>query len=351
MDRLPVEMIRCVLTMLDLTSLRNAALSCRFLFNTFKGAEVVITSEIVYQQIGFDVLPEAFLVNISSCLGRLSHSGESEFNIKIHEFFEILRRGRSAPAKWYLADALPLSQLHEKDRFFDQCAIWENEQLACVYDHLVRLIAKHHDVTWGYLEVPYIHKYFSSYAHAIVGSGLEKMYALSQASNYEQWHALLSCGGNPMQVYYSLGRSLRYSDRHAFRSVPLSHMSKLDKDEAIGTPFYDDPDRGPALMWEWIYRDHEARSLVANVDMRNHRQWAFPFWNESRLKDAGLLLNPNIPGRPHPSGEPELGQYTATRRLMFLKETQKDRRKIYQAGGRGWYDYHEHRSQPSRPGQ
>ncbi|KAI0451282.1 hypothetical protein F5B21DRAFT_516796 [Xylaria acuta] len=257
MDQLLIELIQCVLLCLDLNSLRNAALSCRFLFDTFRGAEVLITSKTLFQQIDYDVLPEAILVNKSW------RSDEP-----------LLRKGLEFAEN--VADALPLVQFHERSlMFFNRFAIWENEQLACVYDYLTRLIAKPFNYLLGYF----------------LGVGLEN--------------------GN-----------LRLPS-----STALSEMDEEVKKITIGVPFYDEPDPGLASMWEWIYRGWEARVLMAKPRIRTHRQWAFPFWNLSRLKNAGLLGDPDIPGLTHFYDELELREYSKKHRRKLLK------------GGSGRYGY------------
>lgn len=193
MDRLPLELLQRVLTHLDLKTLRNAALSCRTFFYAFKGAEEIITGQVLFRQINYDVLPEAILVNKTRHLAESSVSERIEFT-KVH-----LRRGEPPPSKWNLADALPLARFHEKvnylatqaaddaltrqprllatgesptcaeiyrferalyrfqlycnvvgrlypaeeldELFFEQFATWENEQLACIHEHLVRAVS------------------------------------------------------------------------------------------------------------------------------------------------------------------------------------------------------------------
>jgi hypothetical protein len=197
MEHLPTELIQRALAYLDLPSLRNAALSCRVLFNAFKGAERVTTSEILLREIDDDeVLPEAILVNESWHLSNSSVDEAIEFAKKN------LQGRKPARLQWNLTDALPLARFHTyvrclaakyshdalatksclvtpgdpfirsreifrferafyrfqlycnivgkrcpvedeelKDMFFGHFSAWENEQLACVQEFLVRLVA------------------------------------------------------------------------------------------------------------------------------------------------------------------------------------------------------------------
>lgn len=345
MDRLPLELLQRVLTHLDLKTLRNAALSCRTFFYAFKGAEEIITGQVLFRQINYDVLPEAILVNKTRHLAESSVSERIEFT-KVH-----LRRGEPPPSKWNLADALPLARFHEKvnylatqaaddaltrqprllatgesptcaeiyrferalyrfqlycnvvgrlypaeeldELFFEQFATWENEQLACIHEHLVRAVSipfnylVEHDVTWGYAMIPYIDGHSSEYAQEILAEGIEKIYKLVQPlSGYAQWHALLSRGDDrndePFYLPGFLAMGLEKGANPLIPPwVPLSEMDPEDKELVINRPFNKDPDPGPVSMWEWIYRDFEPGELVANPGMIIHRQWAFPFWDYS----------------------------------------------------------------------
>ncbi|KAI1421802.1 hypothetical protein F5Y12DRAFT_765979 [Xylaria sp. FL1777] len=409
MDQLPLELIQRLLSYLDLTSLRNAALSCRFLFNAFKAAETLITSKILFQQIDPSVLPEAILVNKSWCLGTPSVS-------KGLEFSESLKHRRPAPTKWGLVDALPLVRFHTKvsylatrfahyalekqprlleageldhkelcrferalyrfqlyrnlvgseyftdeelgSMFFDYFSTWENEQLVCTYEYLIGLVAKpfnyfvEHDIAWGYLRVRYIDYYESGYAQAILVDGLEKIYDLSQASDYEQLRALLSRGDDRFDEPFELGTFVGITLERALNPMSpqimsISEMNEDEKEVVIGEPFYKDPDPGPALMWEWMYRDHDPGCMVAYSHFISYRQWAFPFWNASRLRNTGLLGDPNIPGSARYS-ELELEEYNTADRLKYLEEMRDERTKIYYEGGRGCY-YHQDTSQVKWP--
>ncbi|KAI0537928.1 hypothetical protein GGR58DRAFT_501700 [Xylaria digitata] len=401
MDHLPLELLQRILIHLDLNALRNAALSCRIFFNAFKSAEELITGELLLRQIDYDVLPEAILADRSRRLGAPSLS-------KMSEFVEALKTREPAPTKWRLTYALSLAQFHEKvtylasqaarealekqpcllvagklpgptceemhrferalyryelfcnvigrdflgeddlwDMFFEWLSTWESEQLACIHEHLVRVVSRpfnylvEHDVTWGYLLVPYIHGHESEYAQELLAGGVERVYYLSRASDYTQRHALLSRGEGMFDEPFGVVGFLSYGLEKGANPllpplIPLSEMDEDDKKIVCGKPFYDDPDPGPASMWEWVYRDQEPGDLVANQGMTSQRQWAFPFWNLSRLQAAGLLGNPEIPG-PWSARDLEMDAYGTPERLALLEESRSERTKIWTAGGKGFY--------------
>ncbi|RYC65996.1 hypothetical protein CHU98_g262 [Xylaria longipes] len=406
-ELLPIELLQEVLTHLDLKTLRNAALSCRRFFNSFKCAETLITGEVLLRQIDYDVLPEAILVSKSWNLGKPSVSRE-----EICEFISNnLELREPAPTKWDLADALSLMQFHEKVsylaaqaaheafkneprltresaeptcaelcrferalyrfqlycnvlgglpltedeqfdplsfEFFDYFAPWENEQLVCIHDHFVRVVSRpfnylvEHGITWGYLQVDYIYAFISDQAQSILAEGIEKIYLLSQASGYMQWHALLSRGeernDEPLSLHGFLACGLEAGANPLIESwVPLGEMNEYDYGEVVEPPFYDDPDLGPETIWHLTYRYEEPGASVANPNMISSRKWAFPFWDFSRLQASGLLDPEMI--WPMSFGDPELDEYTSIDREEFLDDMRRERTKIWEAGGYGWYDH------------
>ncbi|KAI1377752.1 hypothetical protein F4677DRAFT_415410 [Hypoxylon crocopeplum] len=403
MENWPLELIQRMLAHLDLASLRNAALSCRTFLVAFNSAEVLITSEILLRQIDLDVLPEAILVHKSSLLGKPS----VDKGIKFANTY--LKSRTPAPSQWRLVDALPLERFHHfvnyfantlanealekqprllalgeqpkpsceeihrferalyrfqlycnvvgdvfpedldklRDMFFVHFAAWENEQLACIHEYLMRVVAKpfnylvDHDITWGYLGVLYICHHSSEYGQFIISRGLEMAYRLSTASTYQQWHALLSKGEERGCEPYTTGcflyRGFEVGPNISIMTYDsLSNLNEEDRRFVAGSPFYDDPDRGPVSMWEWVYRDQLLGFLVADDRMIRHWQWAYPFWNLSRLQSAALLGDPSISESTQHT-ELELDVYNTPERMESLEKSQRARARLWNSDGTGYW--------------
>lgn len=398
MDRFPLELLQRTLVHLDFKSLRNATLSCRRIFYAFRSIETLIAGEILLRQIDYDVLPEAILVNKSWSLGEPSVR-------KGLEFAKNLECREPAPTKWNLADALPLARFHKKvnylaiqaardalqkqprllamgepdaptreeicrferalyrfqlfcnvvgrlspvrggelhNMFFKHFATWENEQLACIHEHLVRVVSKpfnflvESDVTWGYLNVLYIATGSTDYAQEVLAQGIEKICRLSRATGYTRWHALLSRGEERGCEPLSLPGFLNNAFGGANPSLLLEFDESVEE-LALDQPFYSDPDPGPATMYEWMQRNRDG--LVADPGLRIHRVWAFPFWNYSRLEAAGLLEDPKLPGLWIES-YPGLDEFREPIRHSFLENMRRKRAEIWNAGGYGHYMFHD----------
>ncbi|KAI0448665.1 hypothetical protein F5B21DRAFT_496832 [Xylaria acuta] len=185
----------------------------------------------------------------------------------------------------------------------------------------------------------------SEYAQGILVGGIGIIYHLSQALGYARRHALLSHGEGRSDEPFGIVGFLSYGlERGANPLIPpliqLSEMGEDDKELVCSKPFYEDPDPAPASMWEWVYRNSEPGDLVADPGMITQRQWAFPFWDLSRVQTAGLLGDSEIPGPPSPR-DPELEVYKSPERLALLEEARKEQTKIRLNGGTSFYSSHD----------
>lgn len=194
--QLSVELKQMILSNIpDVLSLRSAALSCRTLYHTLINAETIITTRVLLNQVGIDVLPEAYITHEASRLKSYTKEPIQDF-IARH-----LSKRQPPPVSWTLCDAIPVAKLHacvsaltlqfvtatsmkspacgtrpatrtelsriERamyrfeifcnlfrsfddsaprlleqlwDTFFLNFSPWESEQLACVHDYLVQAV-------------------------------------------------------------------------------------------------------------------------------------------------------------------------------------------------------------------
>ncbi len=198
MERFPLELKQALLSsLLDVYSLRSAALCCSSFYHAFLSAEELITTQVVKNQLDAEVISEAVIA--------LQSSGQSWTRQGVLDFVDHhLRTRTTPPTSWTLSEALPLSNLHTnverftsefiaemlntssefayidapptwpvskkemnriqrtfyrfevycnlfhdsklfeaseiEDLFFSKFSYWENEQLACVHDYLFRVV-------------------------------------------------------------------------------------------------------------------------------------------------------------------------------------------------------------------
>jgi len=193
MEKLPTEVQQALLSAsTDVYSLRSLVLSCSTLYHCFKGTESLIIHQVLLNEIGISVLPEAVLALRSP---RRPPKYDKEFQ----NYFLVTRQ--IPPKTWKLSEAMHMSRtafyvqffaadfiervrykwpddvvfpsqaeterverafyrfeiyctmfrygqanyrfhISEQRRlFFSHFSPWENEQLACIHDYLARLVA------------------------------------------------------------------------------------------------------------------------------------------------------------------------------------------------------------------
>lgn len=191
-------------------------------------------------------------------------------------------------------------RFHENEKremYFEHYAAWENEQLACVYEYLLRRISIpfndliSHDRKWGKCNVGMCHDYYAPgqcRKKYILSSGLSFLQTLVSAQTYEERRQLL----NPYQVHDD---EFLYETLNTFRSesMPPQELKSADK------PFFQDNDTGPEETWRCVHRHwHRCRQhrLYFDTRMKHLRTCGFCCWDYARLRSWGVFGNgPNDP--------------------------------------------------------
>ncbi|KAI0162260.1 hypothetical protein GGR57DRAFT_498601 [Xylariaceae sp. FL1272] len=415
MRALPTEIKQQILQELDPVSLKNAALSGPDFYAAFKGAEQLIVKSSLLTCIDEEVVPEAarlqqtwalcpphqnqeaaieFVMQDNIGRGELPSQLKLIDAIAMVKFHKIVRALADSAARETLANEYHLTaygqsaianreEIHRFQRalyrfqlycnvvgevrhdrvfevaqwFFQFGSAIENEQLACIHDYIVRVVAEpfsklvDHSVDWGHQRVPYIDSYSSPYANAIMSKGLEVIYDFSQATERADPTDVLAAtaeygdlfdrrglGGIPL-VRQFLYDDLRYHgtsvDMMPFRNCTVSELA-LTEDYWIirGTDSYIEPDPGPEAIWTHLTRHMNINNVVNQRTLSAERYWAFPFWNYSRL-EAGQLLHRG------PSGiinfRIGLLQYYNPVRLYDLENLRSSRLQIWAVNGSGYY--------------
>lgn len=115
MDRLPPEIAQKIFFYIDdFNTLRAVVSTCRYLRAAFTSHEKLIATQVLLNQIDWDVLPEAVVVNESSRLGEYDPHKAKEFSERhlkhrMTSLNESTRRG--------LAEAMSIVRLHEIVKF------------------------------------------------------------------------------------------------------------------------------------------------------------------------------------------------------------------------------------------
>ncbi|KAK9434900.1 hypothetical protein VB005_09689 [Metarhizium brunneum] len=340
-ERLSVELLQMVLLELpDVSSLRAAALSCPLLYEVFLDAETTITTQVLLKQIDDSVLPEAELAFLSSSLHH-GPEPEYQHGL-VDFITQNLRQRPTPPRSWSLQKALQLERLHlcvseltqkfvhttlttypmtqgectatrlercrierafyrfeiycnlfrmlpeidvelpthiEKKRLFIACfAPWENEQLGCIHDFLVRAASPafndiaEHDIAWGAFRAEYDDKIDSPFIQHVLSRGLKKLLSIILAETYLERHRLLYSRGFPPATDNFLYEGLESANGHN-DNVFLESLSPTEEALLFQHSFFRDPDSGPRDAWKWAHLEESRAHWVYVEDRDNLRRW------------------------------------------------------------------------------
>ncbi|KAI1347768.1 hypothetical protein F5Y01DRAFT_307292 [Xylaria sp. FL0043] len=364
-ESLSVELVCMILSALpDVESLQTAVLSCPLFYSAFRAAETSVTTHVLFSQIDASVLPEAMAAIESSRLGAFKERCKRQRWDAARDFItRNLRKRPIPPDTWLLKRALPLGRLHscveelakqfaeatvsrgpaarcplsttnrERCRiqralyrfeiyckllceadwerriyhnqdilFFSNFSPWENEQLGCVHDFLVRAVSPafneivEHDIHWGAARVDYAQSMDAPRIQYVLSLGLKKLYEITRAETYEDRERILCSGGLPPQLIYFLYEGFRAATRK---------IVVYDTGVHVRPPYYHDQDSGPADVWRWAHYEESWWDWVYQKNRHNLRKWGYVMWD----------------------------------RFLCLHYSQELRRLISRRGGSGWWSW------------
>ncbi|KAH0592215.1 hypothetical protein MHUMG1_10071 [Metarhizium humberi] len=407
-ERLSVELLQMVLLELpDVSSLRAAALSCPLLYEVFLHAETTITTQVLLKQIDDSVLPEAELVFLSSSLHH-GPEPEYQHSL-VDFITQNLRQRPTPPSSWSLQKALQLERLHlcvseltqkfvhttlttypmtqsectatrlercrierafyrfeiycslfrmlpeiyaelpthiEQKRLFFACfAPWENEQLGCIHDFLVRAVSPafndiaEHDIAWGAFRVEYDDKIDSPFIQHLLSRGLKKLLSVILAETYLERHRLLYSRGCPPVTDNFLHEGLESANGHN-DNVSLESLSPREEALLFKHSFFRDPDSGPRDAWKWAHLEESRSHWVYVEDRDNIRRWGYVMWDRCRLDSVAILQKPwedtwistNVLLEEQEAAR-------QSRERAYMENSWEKREKMYRRGAVGWWSW------------
>ncbi|RYC56095.1 hypothetical protein CHU98_g10120 [Xylaria longipes] len=419
---LPVELLQMILGHLtDVPSLHTAVLSCSLFYRVFLTAEMTITRQVLFNQISVNVLPEAMIASESALLREYS---DSETRVVISNFVAQNLRQRPTPTRsWSLPKALRLGRLHfyveawaekfvevtltkkplkrsqrpvtyqeicriqralyrfeiycnlfrevldvnspvyneQESLYFARFASYENEQLGCIHDFLVRAITPgnfqvrwmllrsityekmlafndvaEHDVSWGAWNVDYIFGLDSPWAQYILSLGLQKLCEISSAETYEERYRALDATKCPSVTLSFLHEGFEIASERN-NDVFLEDLTPENETLHIKSPFFKDPDPGPLDAWRWAHLEETRSNWVYQEDRKELREWGYVIWDRVRLEAVGIFdgsWRDMVSARDLTLERQNIGREQA-----YMQNSWEKREEIRRAGGSGWWSW------------
>ncbi|GKZ64866.1 hypothetical protein AnigIFM50267_007020 [Aspergillus niger] len=366
LEELPVELLEAILAAApDITTLEAAAMTGPGLYNAFKGAEQFIVRPVVLRQFDPSLIHDVLATHASNkidhqsteqvetfmvpYLARDQHYFEASMNWRLSEALLIDRLDEAVKylVDQLAAEALPVPSTSDSQnlssflppskternrisrslyRFHANCnlqqewdaiaarsagfAPWENEQLYCIYDFLMRMVKQGLIITksesQSVIEDPNLRSNWPQYISQVSDTAFH---------NYLQFHLSLGLthvrrfalqNEKQLQQIVHVTRatpridqqlSFLYNGLHPVsRWPPLEHalgdFDAEDEKKYIPQPWYHDPDSGPEDIWRWAHRDEEAGGFVGNFDQAVLRQWAYVMWDRGRIDGWFVFIRP-----------------------------------------------------------
>ncbi|DAA75553.1 TPA_exp: Uncharacterized protein A8136_1627 [Trichophyton benhamiae CBS 112371] len=232
---------------------------------------------------------------------------------------------------------LAITLQHHSKLYFDHFAPWENEQIICIQDFLLRIVDEAfndvaaHDVEWGEWGIKYNEGYkalsINRFRCNYISLGLHFIFRLGGTQKFEHRRELLNPHRNVQLA--SIDRALKQHKPPYIDRVPLSRYSGERLKHDIQKPGVRD-DRGPAEVWRATHLAMSSYNFVMADDHIPLRERGYVMWDYSRLSNWGLL---RVPWQPPPREPPEVAR---DMREKVLRSHQR-RTEIYLEGGRGWW--------------
>jgi hypothetical protein len=193
--------------------------------------------------------------------------------------------------------------------------------------------------------VEYIDSLFSGVGEYVLSMGLERVCHIITADTYDDRHKLLHKGNNreegePLRKDVFFYQDLPAASPEYNGSYVLSELTQEERNTYLKSPFFNDPDCGPAEIWWRVHQSEMPNNIVGVSRNERHRRWGYVLWDASRLENIGRLEEPG------PEVMDVLVEYKNKR--PSLKNSWEMREKIWRAGGTGWWSP-EDRSEVTRP--
>ncbi|KAH7385023.1 hypothetical protein BKA64DRAFT_681994 [Cadophora sp. MPI-SDFR-AT-0126] len=395
-ELLPLETQQAILSSLtSIASLKQCALACPTLYTAYKIAEKVIIAQVLYNQIGIGVLPEAVLAFSSASLKLSDLESFSEANF---------RKRRPPPEVYTFSDALNMSEMHtridfltkafvrkalkaspyasldesaspaeidriertfyrfeiyrhifgrfqqnrewrvqaQQNMFFKYFSPWENEQLACVHEFLAQIVIPvfneiaAHDVFWGSTNIEPAADASSQYIQAILSRGLAHIHSIATADSYSSRRAAMYKLYPPYSDnFFHQGRNNGHTARAIIASI----------NDSLIQCFFKDSDDGPEDAWRWAHSKLQSNlpSLMVMTnsfrDYTTARTWGYVMWDRLRLDEWGVFGKDWRQTLKFASYQELESKRQKEEEIRWEVEASwKRREELHLAGGFGWWE-------------
>ncbi|KAL3491189.1 hypothetical protein BJX62DRAFT_237427 [Aspergillus germanicus] len=181
--------------------------------------------------------------------------------------------------------------------YFALFSAWENEQLACIHDYLLRVIAPafrqeaetdHEWILYFILSNTGENSIVQQYH---LSRGLDHILRFLAADSPKERHSLLSAKQNQQSHRAFFSNILREFNEFE-QPEPLKDLTATAEELLVRQPLYSDPDTGAELVWRWAHQKQTCSQFILSRSQAPLREWAYVMWDYQRLEGWGVFERP-----------------------------------------------------------
>lgn len=207
----------------------------------------------------------------------------------------------------------PIHSIDQKEKYFQHFAPWENEQLCCIHDYLLRIITPGLTspqvpctICLTFLEIAFEEvaesdpdwiEYFEIKANGLddgtlqhcLSLGLAHIRRFAEANTPQERRDILSSELNQHSYSYFLPYTI---DQSRTWGPALRELGCEGEVLYISKPWYSDSDTGPEDAWRWAVHSQPVEEFIFSPSQEPLRQWFYVMWDRARLDEWNVFENP-----------------------------------------------------------
>ena len=182
----------------------------------------------------------------------------------------------------------------QEDVFLYRFALFENEQLVCVYQYLRNVVSRSHDdvagqnISWAEeCSFPWLNYYPDfepSFTESLLARGLASIFQMDEADRYEERCDLFQIEHDDLalQKHFLLWHLRRAGSMLSTGESELDDVTLEEARLAARQPASAETDDGPLIAWKWAYGKGFSIHFF-RPENRFHRERAYVMWDRNRL--------------------------------------------------------------------
>ncbi|KAK6599905.1 hypothetical protein H4I96_07231 [Botrytis cinerea] len=328
LELLPVESIQAIQCLIkNVPDLSSIILTCKAMHNAFVSADQPILKQVLTNEIGSEVLPEAFL---TALISRQTTVSDDVLDSCHNRFIENARNiKRKDHLDLRICDALFMSNLHSHVVYFTNDFI-SKAFTSQIFTEDISIITRQLPVSdkekWRIQRTFY---HFQIYCYIFHEKKTLFPFVIwwKQKATKKFANLTIKIIRSIRQISLIMGLGIPHMvvEMNGIGSKVIRRKKRINLSK--NPVWYDDEDKGPELVWRWAHQSCGSVDFVLCDKHRFEREWGYVMWDYSRILELGVTESE---WERTDDAENNKGSRPS-------RESMDRREKIYRTGGRGWW--------------